>query len=110
MTNDGQSYEATVRFTQFHLRGNGAAHGGAIPLVFLEAMARLTNLDRTTGRTAFLNVDYRSVTLVGRDLKLRSQLDRVEGRKRFATAAIYDGDTLTAEATALCVGLNPGAA
>jgi acyl-coenzyme A thioesterase PaaI-like protein len=107
---DGHQLEATVRFTPFYLGGNGAAHGGTLPLVFDEALARLTNFDRGTGRTAYLNVTYRSVTLLGRDIRVKAHIERIDGRKRYAAGALYDGDTVTAEASALYVELRPGSA
>jgi acyl-coenzyme A thioesterase PaaI-like protein len=98
-----------VTFGQFYAGANGAVHGGALPLFFDEALSRLANFDGIT-RTAFLKVDYRQVTPVGRELRVEAWLDRVEGRKRFVNGALYDGDDVTAEATSLFVALRPGAA
>ncbi|MCU1688189.1 MAG: thioesterase superfamily protein, partial [Jatrophihabitantaceae bacterium] len=35
-------------------------------------------------------------------------IDRVEGRKKFSSGRLYDGDTLVADAEALFVILKPG--
>jgi acyl-coenzyme A thioesterase PaaI-like protein len=104
---DGETLQATVRFTPFYLGANGAVHGGILPLVFDEVLARLTNFDRTIGRTAYLNVTYRSVTLLERDITVKAELDRIDGRKRYARATLHDGEVLTAEATALYIELRP---
>jgi acyl-coenzyme A thioesterase PaaI-like protein len=98
-----------VTFGRFYLGGNGAVHGGAIPLVFDEILGRLANTGgRIPSRTAYLNVNYRSITPVGADLRIEGRFDREEGRKRFLTGALYDGDTLCADAEGLFVALRPG--
>jgi acyl-coenzyme A thioesterase PaaI-like protein len=98
-----------VTFGRFYLGGNGAVHGGAIPLVFDEILGRLANTGgRPPSRTAYLNVNYRSITPVGADLRFEGRFDREEGRKRFLTATLHHGDTLCADAEGLFVALRPG--
>ena len=101
---------ATGRFTlgRYYLGGNGAAHGGVIPLVFDEVLGRLANTGRPIARTAYLHVNYRSITPIGPELRLEARIDREEGRKRFLTASMYEGDRLTADAEGLFVALRPG--
>ena len=57
------SVEATVTFTNYHLGGNDAAHGGQVAVAFDDiggyASAVATN---SICRTGYLRVDYRSVT------------------------------------------------
>jgi acyl-coenzyme A thioesterase PaaI-like protein len=98
-----------VVFGRFHLGGNGAAHGGTLPLLFDEVMGRLNSGGgRTVGRTAYLHVNYRHITPIGRELHLDATLDRIEGRKRFITGRLRDGDTVVADAEGLFVELLPG--
>ena len=98
-----------VTFGRFYLGGNGAVHGGAIPLVFDEILGRLANTGgRIPSRTAYLHVNYRSITPVGAPLRFEGRFDREEGRKRFLTGLLYDGDTLCADAEGLFVALKPG--
>ncbi len=102
---------ATGRFTlgRFYLGGGGAAHGGVVPLMFDEVLGRLANTGRPLSRTAYLNVSFRKITPIGAELRLHAQFAREEGRKRFLTAAIYDGDgDVTADAEGLFVQLRPG--
>lgn len=100
---------ASVFFGPYFLGGNGAAHGGAIPLVFDEVMGRLANsAGRPAQRTAFLHTDFRSITPIGRPLELRAWLVREEGRKRWIRGELHDADTLCAEAEGLFVALRPG--
>ena len=98
-----------VTFGRFYLGGNGAVHGGAIPLMFDELLGRLANSGgRVPSRTAYLHVNFRSITPVGKELRLEGRFDREEGRKRFLAGELYDGDTLCADAEGLFVQLRPG--
>jgi acyl-coenzyme A thioesterase PaaI-like protein len=98
-----------VAFGRFYLGGNGAAHGGAIPLVFDEVMGRLANTGgRPPSRTASLHVNYRSITPIERELQLTARFDREEGRKRFLSGELRDGGTLCADVAGIFVALRPG--
>jgi len=106
---DEQHAVGRVTFGRFYLGGNGAAHGGAIPLVFDDVMGRLANTGgRLPSRTAYLRVNYRSITPIDRELQLTARFDREEGRKRFLSGELRDGSTLCAEAEGLFVALRPG--
>jgi acyl-coenzyme A thioesterase PaaI-like protein len=98
-----------VTYGRHYLGGNGAVHGGAIPLLFDEIMGRLANTGgRKPSRTAYLHVDFRSITPVGRRLRVEAHFASEEGRKRIIRGTLHDGDTLCAEAEGLFVALNPG--
>jgi len=97
-----------VTFGRFYLGGNGAVHGGAIPLAFDELMGRLANTERPPSRTAFLHVNYRSITPIETRLSIEARFDSESGRKRFLSGRIRDGDTVCAEAEGLFVALRPG--
>jgi acyl-coenzyme A thioesterase PaaI-like protein len=98
-----------VTFGRFYLGGNGAVHGGAIPLAFDELMGRLANTsDRPPSRTAYLHVNYRSITPIERRLSIEAHFASEEGRKRFLAGSIHDGETLCADAEGLFVALRPG--
>jgi acyl-coenzyme A thioesterase PaaI-like protein len=97
-----------VTFRPAHMGGNNAAHGGMIPLLFDEVLGRLSNSgDRGIARTAFLHVNFRHVATIGHELQVEGTIDRVEGRKRWATGRLTDGATLVADAEALFVELLP---
>lgn len=98
----------TVRYGRYFLGGNGAVHGGAIPLLFDEVFGRLVNGHRTPSRTAYLKTDYRAVTPVGQELDVDVWMDRIEGRKRFVRGTLKHGNTVCAEAEGLFVELRPG--
>jgi acyl-coenzyme A thioesterase PaaI-like protein len=105
---DSQGVVGRITFGQMYGGANGAVHGGAIPLVFDEALALVSNLGGQT-RTASLTVDYRAVTPVGREVAIHGWVEREEGRKLFLRGTLHDGEKLTAEAHALFIRLRAGA-
>jgi acyl-coenzyme A thioesterase PaaI-like protein len=106
---DNVSVRGRVTFTRFYLGGNGAAHGGTVPLFFDEVLGRLANVGgRPRSRTAYLNVDYRKITPIGEELQVTARIEREEGRKRFLSAEVLHDGQVTAEAHGLFVQLRPG--
>ena len=106
---DAQHVIGRVTFTRFHLGGNGAAHGGTVPLMFDDIVGRLVNgADTPVARTAYLHVNYRRITRIGVELRIEATVDRVEGRKRWASGRLWEGELLVADADGLFVELRPG--
>lgn len=106
---DGTEMRGTVRFGRYFLGSNGAVHGGAISLIFDEILGHVgTGAGGVRARTAYLHVNFRSVTPVDRDLDVTARLVRHEGRKRFIAGELYDGGRLCADAEGLWVELKPG--
>ncbi|WP_067806588.1 PaaI family thioesterase [Nocardia beijingensis] len=101
--------DARLTFRTFHLGGNSAAHGGQIAIAFddLLGMAAAVRSGAVT-RTASLTVDYRSITPLNTELKVRAWAERQEGRKVYVRATLHDGDRLCAEANGLFIVLKPG--
>ncbi len=100
----------TVRFARYHLGRNGAAHGGAIGLLFdsvLGYTAHVLSGERAQ-RTAFLHIDYRAIVPVEKTLQVSAQLTGVEDRKITVRATLCDDDRVLTEAHALFVKLKPG--
>jgi acyl-coenzyme A thioesterase PaaI-like protein len=108
-TGDGR-ISGWARFARFHLGRNGAAHGGAIGLLFDSVLGFSTAVltGQRAQRTAFLHIDYRAIVPIEKTLQVDAELTGIEGRKIFACAALADGDTVLAEAHALFVKLKPG--
>ncbi|MDT5095794.1 MAG: hypothetical protein QOH60_5157 [Mycobacterium sp.] len=108
-TDDGR-IGGTARFRRFHLGRNGAAHGGAIAMLFDSLLgytaAKLTGSPYQ--RTAFLHVNYRHIAPVEKELTVDAGIARIDGRKIFVEGSITDGDVLLADAEALFVRLRPG--
>ncbi|AFC54347.1 hypothetical protein MPRI_47040 [Mycobacterium paraintracellulare] len=105
---DHDGVSGTVTFGRYFLGGGGAAHGGAIPLLFDEVLGQLANSgDREPSRTAYLHTDYRSITPIGKELTVRGWFVSEQGRKRILRAELCHGDTLCAEAEGLFIVLRP---
>jgi acyl-coenzyme A thioesterase PaaI-like protein len=103
------SFTGTVRFGRYFLGSNGAAHGGAISLVFDELLGRFSStVEGALARTAYLHVNYRAVTPIDTDLQLQARLVKHEGRKFFIIGEIRNGEVVCADAECLFVQLRPG--
>jgi acyl-coenzyme A thioesterase PaaI-like protein len=100
----------TARFRRFHLGRNGAAHGGAIAMLFDSLLGyTASKLTRSPyQRTAFLHVNYRQIVPVETELQVDAGIERVDGRKIFVEGRLTDGDVLLADGEALFVRLRPG--
>jgi acyl-coenzyme A thioesterase PaaI-like protein len=108
-SSNDETVSGTVSFERFHLGGNGSAHGGAIPLLFDEVLGHLANAgERPRARTASLTVHYRRITPIGVPLRVEAVVERQDGRKRWLSGRLLDGDALLASAEGLFVELRPG--
>ncbi|MET0144928.1 MAG: PaaI family thioesterase [Ilumatobacteraceae bacterium] len=106
---DERSVVGTVTFGRYFLGGNGAAHGGTLPLLFDELLGRLANTgERPPARTAYLHVNYRSITPIGVELQATARFESESGRKRVLRGELRNGDILCADAEGLFVELLPG--
>jgi acyl-coenzyme A thioesterase PaaI-like protein len=108
-TSDGR-VGGTAQFRRFHLGRNGAAHGGAVAMLFDSLLGYTAfKLSRSKAqRTAFLHVDYRKIAPVEKELQVDASIDGIEDRKIFVSGRLLDGDAVLAEAHALFVKLRPG--
>ncbi|MCE5289620.1 MAG: PaaI family thioesterase [Nocardiaceae bacterium] len=102
---DGVRAKGTFR--RYHLGGNGAAHGGAIALLFDEMCGMAIFAARKpVARTAYLHVNYRNLTPLDVELTVETRIDRSEGRKRFVVSTLTSPDgTVLADAEALMIEL-----
>ncbi|WP_132992228.1 PaaI family thioesterase [Gordonia zhaorongruii] len=100
---------SAVSFRKFHLGGNGVAHGGHVAVAFddLGGMAAALHIGGVS-RTAYLKVNYRSLTPLETPLILRTWVERREGRKLFVNGTLHDGERLCADMDALFIELKPG--
>lgn len=107
---DAAGVELTVQFSRYHVGGNGAVHGGVLPLLFDSVFGMVIHAaGRPVSRTAFLHVDYRAVTPIDQTLTARGWVRESEGRKAFVNAELLDGDgKLLAESNGLMIRLLPG--
>jgi hypothetical protein len=82
-------------------------HGGWIACAFDEMLGIANIASGNPGMTARLTVHYRRPTPLFRELRFRAWVDRVEGRRIMSRAAVWDGDTMTAEADGIFVQPRP---
>lgn len=81
----------------------GCVHGGIVALVFDEMLGLANAAAKSVGLTADLRVSYISPTPLYAPLRFEARQDRVEGRKIWASATVYTGETLCARAEALFI-------
>ncbi|WP_310963929.1 PaaI family thioesterase [Nocardioides terrisoli] len=93
-----------MTFSRFYV-GDRFAHGGAIALFFDDVLGRMASqLGPTGAKTAHLSLGFRRPAAVGVEVAFVARVDRVEGRKRFVSAALRDGGELIAEAMGIWIG------
>jgi acyl-coenzyme A thioesterase PaaI-like protein len=96
-------------FSRFHVGGNGAVHGGVIPLFYDWHFGMVvSSAGRPDSRTAYLHVDYRKITPTDEPLVSRCWIESIDGRKAFLKASMIDarGNVLS-EASGLMIKLLP---
>ncbi|OZF03882.1 thioesterase [Rhodococcus sp. 15-1154-1] len=107
---DAEGVRSRGVFRRYHLGGNGAAHGGTLPLLFDEMFGLIQHAyGRPISRTAYLHINYRKITPLNTELVVEGSVDRVEGRKTFISAVLRDLDgNVLADSDALMVQLLEG--
>lgn len=107
---DAEGVRSRGMFRRFHLGGNGAAHGGTLPLLFDDMFGMIQHAyGRPISRTAYLHINYRKVTPLNTELVVEGSVDKVDGRKTFISAVLKDAeDNVLADCEALMVQLLPG--
>jgi acyl-coenzyme A thioesterase PaaI-like protein len=87
--------------TEHHQGAPGLAHGGVISAAVDEGMGYLLWLVQSPAVTAHLEIDYRRPLPVGSRLELEGRVDRMEGRKIYASMEGRVDDEVVVEAKAL---------
>jgi acyl-coenzyme A thioesterase PaaI-like protein len=107
---ENRDVRGTAHFRRFHLGRNGAAHGGAVAMLFDSILGFTAFMlsGSKAQRTAYLHVDYRKIALVEHEYQVEAGIDRIEDRKIFVEGRLLDGETVLAESHALFVKLKPG--
>ncbi|CAD8160604.1 unnamed protein product [Paramecium octaurelia] len=88
-----------------HLQGHSSiVHGGLLATLIDNAFGQLSYLasGQIPTATANLNINYRKPVKTNHDYMITAEIDKIEGRKVFLKATIYDQDkTICTEATGL---------
>lgn len=85
----------------------GCVHGGFIAAGFDEVLGFAQSLSGRPGMTAQLDVSYRSPTPLHHTVRYVGRIDRVDGRKIYASATLSHGDRLCAQAVGLFISMKP---
>ena len=85
----------------------GSVHGGVIALVFDELLGCIGAVSNVGGFTGTLKIIYRSLTPIGKPVRMRAWIDRTEGVKTFVQGTMHCDfpapDTLCAEAEGIFI-------
>ena len=95
--------EGRVVFGSAYEGPPGCVHGGFVAAAFDEVLGFTQSLGGSPGFTGTLVVRYRVPTPLHAELRFECRIDRVEGRKTFASGRVCAGDALCAEAEAIFV-------
>ena len=104
---DGLRVHGRVRFGSAYEGAPGCVHGGWFAAAFDEALGFAQSLSSHPGMTGTLTVRYRKPTPLHSELRMECWVDRVEGRKVFATGTLHAGDVLTAESEGIFISIDP---
>jgi hypothetical protein len=104
----GGRVDGTVTFGRWFMGGGMAVHGGAVALLFDEALGILASVSaKAITRTAYLRTDFRALTPIDAELQVSAWVDRIEDRKMFLRGEIRHGSVVCAEADGLFIRLTP---
>jgi len=103
---DGQRVKGSVVFGSAYEGPPRHVHGGIVAAAFDEILGFAQCLTGAPGMTAMLTVRYRRPTPLHAPLELEAGVDRVEGRKIFASARMYCRGELTADADGLFISVD----
>ncbi len=95
--------EGVVTFGSAYEGPPGCVHGGFVAAAFDEVLGFAQSLTGQPGFTGTLTVIYRKPTPLLAELRFETRIDRVEGRKIFASGQVFAEDLMTAEASAIFV-------
>jgi acyl-coenzyme A thioesterase PaaI-like protein len=84
----------------------GGVHGGWVAALFDDLLGAAQGFAKRTGVTGKLEVKYRQVTPIDRDLDLAAWITEERGRRIMVRGTCRAGETLTAEARAMFVAID----
>jgi acyl-coenzyme A thioesterase PaaI-like protein len=102
-----RSAEGRVRFGSAYEGPPGCVHGGFVAAAFDEVLGFTQSLGGSPGFTGTLTVRYRVPTPLHTELRFEGRIDRVEGRKTFASGSVFADALLCAESEAIFISARP---
>ena len=86
-----------------HSGAPARAHGGVVATMFDEALGVAATAAGASGLTGSIEMRFRRATPLGVPLRVTARCTERAGRKSYASGALWHGDVLLAEATAVFV-------
>jgi len=103
-----RSARASVTFGSAYEGPPGCVHGGFVAAAFDEVLGFVQSLSGAGGMTGTLTIRYRKPTPLHTELFFDAEIERIEGRKIFATGRVFAGDVMTAEAEGVFISMREG--
>lgn len=103
---EGSAVRGTVSFGWAYQGPPGHAHGGLIAAAFDEILGFAQTMTGKPGMTGTLTIRYRQPTPLYTEIRVEGAVDRIEGRKIFASGKMFNGESLTAEAEGIFISMN----
>ena len=103
---DGEMVHGRVTFGAAYEGPPGHVHGGFVAAAFDEALGFAQALTHNPGMTGTLKVKYLRPTPLHVELHFTAWVDRIDGRKIFAKAALTHGDERLAEADGIFISID----
>ena len=100
---DGQLVRARAVFGAAYEGPEGRVHGGFVAAAFDEVLGAAQSGAGQLGMTGYLTVRMRRATPLDEEITYEAGVDRIEGRKAWATARSYAGGKLVADAEAVVI-------
>jgi acyl-coenzyme A thioesterase PaaI-like protein len=103
---DGDVVRGTASFGDAYEGPPGHVHGGYVAAAFDEVLGFAQSMAGNPGMTGTLTIRYRKPTPLNVELHFEARVERVEGRKIFATGTLRNAGVLTAEAEGLFISVD----
>ena len=103
---EGEEVVGTAVFGRQYEGPPGHVHGGMVAAAFDEALGMVQAMTGRPGMTGTLTVRYRRPTPLHQELRFRARVERVEGRKIFASGTLHAGEVLCAEAEGVFISVD----
>lgn len=103
---DDMHVEGRARFSAAYEGPPGTVHGGFMAAAFDEVLGMAQAITGKPGMTGTLKIVYRAPTPLYAEVRFEAGVDRVEGRKIFASGRSFVRDKLTAEAEGIFISVD----
>lgn len=103
---EGDEVVGTAVFGAQYEGPPGHVHGGITASAFDEVLGMAQARTGRPGMTGTLTIRYRQPTPLHREVTFRGRVDRIDGRKIFASGTLHAGEVLCAEAEGIFISVD----